>query len=264
VGLLFSALPEMLLDAWYREEPAQARAYVDTFFNVVMPDMLPVPFRVAAEQLANREFFFDRPIETMSEQRKPPEERYNEYTSRAAIVLGEVFDQSPKRIDHALQGVFGPVGGDLLAVLGVGAPDLERERELADLLVAGRVFQRGGAVGVRDRSIDELYDVLERAQRKQASDRQPETPAERQVRLQLDDAAQAISALLYVRRATPSVAGRGALSQEASAIARDALAAHKAGELRRGQFAAARKLAETRKTLLDRDRATRQPAGAGR
>ena len=61
-------------------------------------------------------------------------------------------------------------------------------------------------MGVRDRLIDELYGALELAQRKQASDRQPETPDERQLRLQLDYAAQAISALLYVRRATPSVA----------------------------------------------------------
>jgi hypothetical protein len=261
VGLIFSALPEMLLDAWYRDEPAQARAYVETFFDVVAPDVLPVPFRVAAEQLAYREFFYDRPIETMAEQRKPPEERFNEYTSRAAIVLGDLFDQSPQRIDHALRGMLGPVGGDLLSVLGLGPADLERERELADLPVIGRVFQRGGAVGIRDRSIDELYEALELAQRQQASDRNLETVDEQQLRLQLNDAAQAISALLYVRRATPSVAARGALSREASAIARDALAAHRAGELKRPQFAAARKLAEGRKTTLDRERV---PVGAGR
>src|SRR5688572_28396657 len=47
---------------------------------------------------------------------------------------------------HAIDGVFGPLGGDLLGVLGLGPSEFEREGELADLPLLGRLFQRGGAL----------------------------------------------------------------------------------------------------------------------
>src|SRR5690606_40602890 len=80
---------------------------------------------------------------------------------------------SPRRIDHAIEGLFGPVGGDILGVLGLGPPEHERERELADLPVIGRAFQRGGQEILRPRSIDRLYDRLAELQEQQASVRWP-------------------------------------------------------------------------------------------
>jgi hypothetical protein len=48
-----------------------------------------------------------RPIETQADKNLPPELRYNQFTSPAAIHLGEVMGWSPKKIDHFLEGTFG-------------------------------------------------------------------------------------------------------------------------------------------------------------
>lgn len=48
-----------------------------------------------------------RPIETRGDQNLPPELRYNQFTSPAAIWLGDTMGWSPKKIDHFLEGTFG-------------------------------------------------------------------------------------------------------------------------------------------------------------
>ena len=129
---------------------------------------------------------------------------------------------------------------------------MERERELADLPIVGRVFQRGGSEAVRSRVIDDIYDKLQAAQQLQASDRHEETRQERELRLQLTDATQAISALLYVRRSTPGIMDRNRLSQDAIAIAKDALSAHEVQAVSREHFRSIRRRAERQKIREDR------------
>ena len=132
VDAVFTALPEAIVDSWYRRDPEAVREWFATFRELSSPNLLPPLVEETLEQLANRDFFFDRPIVPMGEERRPAEEQFNEYTSRVAIILGDMFDVSPRRIDHAIEGLFGPVGGDVLGVLGLGPPDQERERELAE------------------------------------------------------------------------------------------------------------------------------------
>ncbi len=247
VGSVFSALPELMADAWYREDPEAATAWFQTFVDASVPNPTPVLLGETFEQLANRDFFWDRPIVPRGEEEKPEEEQFNEYTSRAAIALGRTFGASPRRVDHAIQGLFGPVGGDLLSVLGLGAKGVEREKELADLPVVGRAFQRGGAMGSRLRSVEQLYDALEKAKLRQGSDEHPETREERQMRLQLEDATRAVAALSYVRGQTGATDTRAKLTGEIASLAQDAVRASDAGELQRGRFLGARRLAEIRK-----------------
>lgn len=255
VGAFFSALPEMLLDAWYREDPQSASEFFQAWrrasgewagqlSETAIPNMTPVLLEAAGEQLANRDFFWDTPIVPRGDEFKPAPEQFNEYTSRAAILLGQVFRASPRRIDHAIEGVFGPVGGDLLSVLGLGPVGVEREKELADLPAVGRLFQRGGAIGTRPRQVGEVYDRLEEAKKRQHSERNPETEPERQQRLQLEDAAKAITALLYVRQFTPETALRDRLTLATVQIARDAIRADSAGDMDREAFRAERRAAE--------------------
>lgn len=265
VGMIFAALPEMLLDSWYRSEPEQVKAWFDEFRKVATPDMTPVLVLQALEQAANKDFYFDRPIVPMGELRRPPAEQFNAYTSRAAIVLGDVFDVAPRRIDHAVRGIYGPVGADILGLLGMGTPEDDREDELADIPVLGRLFQRGGQTGTRPRPVSNLYDALERAQRHQASTRpvpdpwQPgasETENQREARLQLNDATKAVTALLYVRQHTNDVGGRRTIMAEIVAIAKDALETE---EVVRSHFADIRKYAEERREIKDAELEGREP-----
>jgi len=66
----------------------------------------------------------------------------------------------------------------------------------------------------------------------------------REERLQLEDAARAISALLYVRRHVREREKRAALTRAARGIATEALASAQSGEFRRERFAQLRRQAE--------------------
>lgn len=48
-----------------------------------------------------------RPIETLRDKALPEELRYNQYTSPAAIAIGEHMGWSPKKVDHFISGTFG-------------------------------------------------------------------------------------------------------------------------------------------------------------
>lgn len=250
VGMIFAALPEMAADAWYREDPEQAIEWFKTLMDVSTPELLPVLGQVGMEQWRNRQWP-DRPIVPRSVEQKPAEEQFNEYTSKAAILIGDIFGKSPMRIDHIIEGVGGPVAGDLLEALGVGPAEIEREEEPADLPVVGRVFQRGGRIGIQPRQIEDLYDTLAEAQLKQHSDRDPETRVERQHRLQLEDAAKAVSALILVRRYTKGAEDRKKITAQARELAERAMRAHEAGQRDRPEFRAERNKAQINRRRVE-------------
>ena len=252
VGLVFSAFPEMLLDAWHSKDPKSVIAFMKVAFQTMMPPLTPPGLEEIYEQGANRDTFFDTPIVPRGQQNLPAEEQFNEFTSRAAITMGQIFKVSPRRIDHGIRGMFGPVGSDLVELVGLGAAGIERENELADTPIFGRLFVRGGTT--RSRSIDELYDALEAARKTQYSNVREENAIQRQQRLLLEDASKAVTALSYVRRFTPSVLDRRTLSTEANALARAALQEiGEEGRPARGPFRVGRIQAETRRERTRRE-----------
>lgn len=246
IGLVFAALPEMLADLWYRQDPAAASEYFKTVFDVATPPVAPVLADVTYEQARNRQWP-DRPIVPRSLEDNPLPEQFNEYTTRAAVHLGRLFNASPLRIDHALRNTMGPVAIDVLTQLGMGTPDSSRETEPADWAVIGRLFQRGGRTGVDPKPIDDFYALVMEARTLAASDFVEEAPDQREARLQLEDAAKAISALLTVRKYSTSVPERRDLTAEAADIAREALEAADQESINRRYFADLRKAAQARR-----------------
>ncbi|MFG1691138.1 hypothetical protein ACGF5M_03095 [Gemmatimonadota bacterium] len=71
------------------------------------------------------------------------------------------------------------------------------------------------------------------------------------MRLQLSDAAKAVSSLLYVRRYTPDSGKRFALTMEAMRIAEDALAMLGEGRTARGRFQRQRRQAERQRSRVE-------------
>ncbi len=224
-GVVFAALPEALADAWYRQEPEQVAEWMDHAGRVMVPELTPVLLREARDQLANKDHFWDSPIVPPSEERRPADEQYNEYTSRLAIKLGEIFNVSPRRLDHAIKGTLGPVSMDVLKLLGVGPAGIDRDNEAADAWVIGRLFRRGGQMGNRPKSVSQLYEAAAAAKERQYSQKQPETDAEKQRRRLLEDATRAVSSLSLIRRMTEKLEQRQALTREMAEIARAALKA---------------------------------------
>lgn len=246
VGLTYNAIPEMLADTWYLHDKESASAYFGTLLETANPAGLPPIAEEVIAQAANKDLFFKTPIVPQGELQRPAEEQFNEYTSRAAIILGDLFNVSPRRIDHAIGGVVGPGAEDLVQILGLGTDKKSGIKEAADVPIFGRLFMRGGPMGTQPRSIQSLYDAAEKAVIAQHSLKTPETPAQAQARLQLQDATNAISALSYVRRFTPDVEAKRRITAEELSIAQQALGAAEVGVVDRTKFQGFRTAAEAR------------------
>lgn len=247
IGQFFAALPEALLNAVYREDPSLVTEWFPQVWDVMVPDPRPVLLREAQQQLRGEggfDDFWDSPIVSRSLQKLPAAEQVGPYTTRVSQFLGDMFDVSPMRIDHAIRGVGGGASFDLVATLGVGPTSIERDGEEADLPVVGRLFKRGGVTPSGRRTFDKMYDLLDEAQSRKASKRIRETPEQRQERLLLTDTARAVGNLMYARAYAPEVDRRKKLVTEAVDIAKQTLAQLDKGTQHRGGAKAKRKKTE--------------------
>lgn len=250
VGMLFSAMPEAFIDAWYRKDPKRVKEWMETFQEVGVPNMQPVIPGEIYEQAANRDTYFDMPIVPLGIEKRPAEEQFDEYTTRTSIFLGDMFNVSPKRIDHAIRGLLGPVSMDILNVLGLGQQRPDREKELSDTALIGVLFQRESQIGPNPQVIRDVYESFAAASTKQYSTTNPETKEERQLRLMLSDATQALSALSYVKQHTPETSKRALLTLKRLEIAKKVLAAYQKHRVSRDQFAGYRKQWQTKEDRL--------------
>ena len=253
IGTLFASLPEMIVDAWYRDDPEAVKEWAEFALETSVPSPVPHTAMLVAEELANRKFYWDQPIVSKRLEGKPAEEQYTGYTTRTAITIGETFGLSPQRVDHVIRGLFGGLGADIAALGGRGPKDKTqegREKELADLPIIGTLFQRGGRLGYRPRSISNLYDKLAEALVQQQSEKKEETKEQRQLRLLLTDAARSVSLLLALRGGAPKKEDRIKLTEEALGIAKDAMkVAAGDAEALRVVFAGGRKDVTVRRNL---------------
>lgn len=241
---LFMAGAEALAEAWYYEDPKQAAEWfgrwLGGFTQFDMVDGIPVPplpvlAQMTAEQLANKDFFGESPIVPESQGDLAPEEQFGNYTARASIKIGEVFGVSPRRVDHAINSIFGGVGSDLVGLLGRGNRDLiDREYEASDFPVLGVLFQRGGQNARNPESVEKLYDMYGERLQNQRSRFKNETFDQQQQRMMLTDAIRAVAILEDVKLLTADKASRGQLETEQIAVARDVVKAITEGRVDRG------------------------------
>ncbi|MEO0742999.1 MAG: LPD38 domain-containing protein [Bacteroidota bacterium] len=228
--------PEILLNKMAETDPEGAdslagkiaeAAVVATSetFRTMTPPVLPVPVSIAVEQVANRDFFWGSPIVSRGLERYPRDQRYNEYTPRVAIAAGKLLGVEPTRIEHAIGGLTGSVGNTLMRLTGRDIDAVKREKEASDKFIVGRLFRRGGVENNRSRSIDELYDRLQsfEERRNDRTRTEPESEAEEDQRIALQNATGAIQALSKLRQMTSDANERKELASLRVRIARDAL-----------------------------------------
>lgn len=255
---IFGGMMVALFDAAYRQDPESITDFMGVFAEATIPNPMPVPATLAAEQLGNRQLHSGSPIETRDMQRRDPIERRNEYTSKAAIFLaGRAVElglpewmQSPRRLDAMMNGAFPAVD----QIPFWQAKEIKRENELADTAVFGALFKHGGMRGTNPQPIRDVYAALEVATRNQASLEREETPEQKRIRLYLDDAARAISMLTWMRSHTSSSALRRELTETATQTAKEALAAVGLPEsVDRGRMHGAAERSEGFKKLMESD-----------
>ncbi|KPK41345.1 MAG: hypothetical protein AMJ65_09740 [Phycisphaerae bacterium SG8_4] len=222
IGTIFGALPEALAEAAYEEDPDAMKAWMSTLVDVAYPGVMPVLGEEAWEQASNFDYFWETKIVPRGELDLPPEEQIGPYTSKVAITLGQLFKVSPRRIDHAVAGIFGPVGRDILETLGIGPKETEREKGMADAWIIGRLFSRG-KLPYSSLSVERAYNRYGEVMQRSRSRRHIETEDEREERLLLEDAIRAITLLGYVHQYTGPKAPKETLRKQRIQIARDVL-----------------------------------------
>ena len=220
VGALFSTLPERLADyAFNKEDPLAAKAlgqslkhmFLDTFaFNPIPQGVKPL-----VEQYWNHLFFFDRQIETQSDQTVSPELRYNERTSEtvrlmaeaAPDFLGEMVN-SPKRLEALIRGYLGTMGSYALSAMDLVSREFIDEGEpVARRGITDRPVMRGFVPPGPEvtKWTEEFYDLREEVNRVWADIRA------RQLRHQIDEAQRLMdehAPLLAHRRQLNKIAKR--------------------------------------------------------
>ena len=109
--------------------------------SVLGPTPVPQAFKPVAEVMLNRDFFQDRPIVGTYQQGLETERQFNDGTSEFSKLLGQTGLVSPLVADHVIRGMFGSVGGLLLAVTNpiidagteVKAPAMDLQDMIASL-----------------------------------------------------------------------------------------------------------------------------------
>ena len=116
---------------------------------------------VLAENLANKDFYYNSDIVKSYDLELPDSEQYYDYNSQLAIWLGQIFNYSPAKIDNAISGWFGGLGTQVTDIIdwiagktGITAEQPEMGAE--DNAVGKRFIVN---VNSNSASVDEIYDL---------------------------------------------------------------------------------------------------------
>lgn len=128
-------------------------------FNPVPQAAVPI-----LELWGNKSFHFDTPIESMSDQRKLPQDRYNAYTSDSMVAIGQALGLSPKQLEHIWKGYTGTMGAYALSaadLLVAWAQDKPTEGEMLPTRIPVlKSFYRGAGPAHSTQYSTDLYGRL--------------------------------------------------------------------------------------------------------
>jgi hypothetical protein len=169
-GWLFSALPEMLVDAWYRKEPQTVADGFGQFLKTQVPhwtDFVPDAGLLPLELKMNYDLWRDQPIvDDRLRETRMPQDQFYQYNTLASRYIGQLIHKSPAAIDHAIRNATGGMGIDILRAfepITKGSPEImERVKRVLGFSSVGQTIGRGV-------SLDNFYGELGRLQQKKGS-----------------------------------------------------------------------------------------------
>ncbi|NIB43825.1 hypothetical protein HBA55_29755 [Pseudomaricurvus alkylphenolicus] len=176
IGIIAGTIPERMYHTWIADNQPDEKLLwslkhgtLETLsFNPVPQAVLPI-----LELWGNKSWHFDTPIESLSDQRKLPQDRYNARTSDTMVELGQFLGMSPKQLEHLLKGYTGTMGAyalsvsDLLVSAAKGKPN-QGEIRPTDIPVV-KSFYRGSAPAYSTQYVTDLYDRLSEVKQIHAS-----------------------------------------------------------------------------------------------
>lgn len=255
-GVLFSSLPLALVESLYRKDPESAMDFAKTLASTHNPIPSPLEspaIKTAWEAGTNYDYFWNKPVVPQGLQYRAPEDQYNEYTSEPAKAAGAATGLSPMHIDHALHNLSGGLANRTMDMMGVGGKVTEVD-EPASLPILGRLFKRGGPLGNRPKSIGEVYEARMKLLQRQHDPANNETALERQQRLAVTDATEAISELMSIRADVKDASLRRVITEKAKDIAKWGLAQENSKKPERNSY---------KGVIAEMRRKAKTPAGGG-
>jgi DNA repair protein RadC len=127
IGILAGTIPERMYRTWVSEsQPSEKLLWSFQHGMLETLGLNPVPQLVlpVAEVWGNKSFYFDTPIESMSDKNISSRLRFNSYTSDTTKMLGntalaEFAGISPKQLQHLWNGYTGTMGGYILSATDI-------------------------------------------------------------------------------------------------------------------------------------------------
>ena len=187
LGLVFGTVPERFLESFEQEDPAAFAAAMKRVVAEFQPFDLPSGIKPVAENMVNRSFFFDAPLESTGLRRLVKVERANAGTTELSRVLSrwssalsgpstvrgkpsEGATLSPIQIDNLLFGFTGTLGRQAVRALdpllvntplGTGvAPPEPRGGAIARLPVVSRLIANPGKISQARSDFFEINEAL--------------------------------------------------------------------------------------------------------
>jgi len=168
LGILFGTIPERM----YRLVRGYDRfgEFVQSgWHNIVTTlafDIRPQALRPAIEIFNNFSSFRQRPIESMADLKKLPEDRYGSHTSPTMVEIGRLTGASPKKLEYAWDGYLGTVGSYCLGIadsmVRVARGDVTPTRRIEDYPIIGSFIRTGPAWNTEYQT--ELYELVKKAE----------------------------------------------------------------------------------------------------
>jgi hypothetical protein len=106
-GWIVSSGTEAILNAVEQKNPGEMSAYAKEAADMMSPSLIPAALRPGLEDYFNKDIFRGQPIETRSDLKSAPEQRFDAKTLGTSKAIGSALGISPKRLEHLLEGYTG-------------------------------------------------------------------------------------------------------------------------------------------------------------
>jgi hypothetical protein len=184
LGVIFGSVPEMALNWLKDKDPEAIKELAKATATGFFPGVAPTAALPVAEWFANKNFFFDRPLEPRGTEEASPWMRYSEHTPESLKLLTKGMSYvpgirelaSPEKIRNMIQAYTGGFGrlslesiDTILKEFGIVDVPPEPTMELADLPGLRGFITRYPTANTH--SIEQFYHRYEQNKRKYADKR---------------------------------------------------------------------------------------------
>ena len=151
------------------EEGKEGERLQQWLFNAIMDNsvadditgMVPSAITPLLENAINKDLYYNSDIVKSYDLELPNSQQYYDYNSQLAILLGQVFNYSPAKIDNFISGYFAGLGTQVTNIIDwvvskTGATPEEPDMGLESNSIGKRFFVN---VNSNSASVDEIYDL---------------------------------------------------------------------------------------------------------